>query len=177
MKGEKGQLVMVNSHGTAYWKAGVVDGDWLVYTDRNWNKKRLDVSGAIARRIFGVPVWETDDEKNALLSPRTVKGWFGRSKEIPGYDPANPAKNAESSPNLYVRQLETIEGHDAVKTENFYLRILYAPSIRDNKTILILILLGLILIGMLYIGFTVHQIKDLVVELIKNSRTVVEAAV
>jgi hypothetical protein len=146
---DKGQLVLVNSASDAYWRGGVIDGDWLIYKDRNKNKKRLFIGGAAPRRIFGLPVWETDETKNALNSTRIEKKFWGSKREIVD----------ETSPNLLVRNWEVVEGHDAVKTDNLYERLLTAPSIKNNKELLMIIGVAIILLLSIYIAYKVGKIE------------------
>jgi len=126
---DKGQLVMVNSLSDVYFRSGKLDGEWLLYKDRNKNNKRLRVSGCVPRRIFGFPVWEVDEEKNAVMTGK-IKSFFGKTKEV-----------TTSEPNLLVRSFEVVSGHDAVKTDNFFKRILMAPKVQDAKEIIIIVLL------------------------------------
>ncbi len=156
MKGARGQLVMVNSKADFYWRVGIIDEEWLIYTDRNKNKKRLMTSGATPRRSFGVPVWETDEEKNTLTNNRTVKGFLGRPKEI----------TDETSPNLLVRSYDVVEGHDAVKTDNLYKRIMMAPRDADKKGMIILILLCIIIVLAAYNAYYMTKAINILKELL-----------
>lgn len=152
---DKGQLVLVNSASDAYFRQGRLDGEFLIYTDRNKNKKRLTIAGATPRRIFGLPVWETDEEKNALISGRLVKGILGRSKEI----------QDETSPNLIIRSWETVTGHDPVKVDNLYERTLTAPTIKDNKQLIMLVAVLLIILITGFIAYKTIQIEKAIAAL------------
>lgn len=146
---DRGQMVMINSASDVYFRSGKLDGSWLLFKDRNKNKKRLDITGATPRRIFGYPVWETDEEKNAILTNRTVKGLFGKTFEI----------KDEESPNLLVRTWENREGHDAVKTDNLYERVLTAPVITDNKQLIILIACIIAAIASIYCAYKLGSLE------------------
>lgn len=146
---DRGQMVMVNSASDVYFRSGKLDGEWLIYTDRNKNKKRLNIAGATPRRIFGFPVWETDEEKNALLTNRKVNGLFGKTFEI----------HDETSPHLMVRTWDNREGHDAIKTDNLYERVLTAPVITDNKQLIILIACIIGAIASIYCAYKLGQIE------------------
>lgn len=156
MKGARGQLVLVNSKADFYWRVGIIDGEWLIYTDRNKNKKRLIISGAVPRRSFGVPVWETDEEKNTLTSGRIIKGFLGRPKEI----------SDETSPNLLVRSYDIVEGHDAVKTDNLYKRIMMAPRDSDKKSFIILIMLCILVVLCAYNAYYLTKAIGILKELL-----------
>lgn len=145
---EKGQIVMVNSISDVYFRPGNIDGEWLVYKDRNKNNKRLYVKGVQPRRIWSFPVWEVDEEKNAVLNGTLKKGFWKWSKEI-----------SVTSPNLLVRTFEPIEGHDAVKTDHLLKRILYAPTIQSKKDMVIIILLCVCIAGILYIAYQQRNFK------------------
>jgi len=147
---DKGQLVMVNSLSDVYFRSGKLDGEWLVYKDRNKNNKRLLVSGCVPRRIFGFPVWETDEEKNAVATGK-INGFLGRTKEV-----------TSSQPNLLVRSFETVAGFDAIKYDNFLKRALMAPQLRDAKEIIIIVLLIVIICVAGYAAYNTTSILAIV---------------
>lgn len=73
----------------------------------------------------------------------------------------------EAKNTVIMPDLTTVEGHDAETTESLYLRCLNKPSLLDNKTKVLLILVIIVLIAIFILGIFNFQIYKKVVALNK----------
>jgi hypothetical protein len=64
----------------------------------------------------------------------------------------------EADNNVIMPDMSVVEGHDAETTENLYLRCLNKPSLMDNKTKVVIVLLIVVLVALVMLGFFNFQI-------------------
>lgn len=71
VKGSRGQKTLVAVRGTTrdFYKVGVLDEGWLVYTHKKKEKKRLKCGGESVFRTMGVNAVQVDEETNSVVKP------------------------------------------------------------------------------------------------------------
>lgn len=146
VKISRGRLVMVNVRSKLqhYFIHGNIEGDFLVYNDRESqaNKQKEPKRLAIPKdktvfyRAFGVNVINVDEALNCIIAP-DMKG---------------------------------VTGYDAIKFSSLYTRALFKPSLAEDvatKKIIIgvLILCLLLLIGIVLLYVKIGSINDAILSL------------
>lgn len=68
---------------------------------------------------------------------------------------------------------ELVPGFDAVKFNDLYTRAMYKPTLIDNKTMIIIVLLVIAIIGIVAVGFLVNKNAGILKELAEMTRTTI----
>lgn len=100
VKMSRGRLTLVKIVGVSrsYFRTGLITENWLIFSDSEKQKRRLNVPGAYAiEYVMGVRAIAIDDEKNAIILPS--------GEMVEGFD-------AVKAENLHVRALTSPREQD-----------------------------------------------------------------
>lgn len=133
VKASRGRLVLVNVRSKLlhYFVAGRVEGEYLVYHDRESKKSALK------------------EPKRLVIPDEQV---FYRAYGV------NAVNVDEATGSIFKMDLKGVTGFDPIKFSNLYSRALTKPSLMEDKnlkTMIIVILVAVIIVGLgLYIVYS-----------------------
>ena len=122
---------------------GKVDSGFLVFKYmKDIRRIPLPENIQVFYRCMGISWVDVSSDKNAFTKAKLIYS----EKQI---DKETLAKLQNLSFSILKADYETVSGHDAIKTQNFLKRILMMSQLKQDMSMVILVLIGLVILGVI----------------------------